>query len=85
MECTTRKICYITKDQAEQALLGTRARYSSAANPGPVAVYRCPLCECYHLTSKGDESDVLRSADSQRKIDLQREAYYWEGKIKGGR
>lgn len=86
MKCrVTHKVCYDSEHQAEQALLSARARFPVSSGTGPVAVYRCNYCECYHLTSKGEESYLLRSEDTKRKIDLEREAFYWESKIKGGR
>ncbi|WP_157493990.1 hypothetical protein [Fulvivirga imtechensis] len=83
MDCTTRKTCYNTKEQAEDALLRARAQYPSSSGAGPVAVYHCAYCSCYHLTSKGEVSDLLRSKNTRQKIDLQREANYWESKMKG--
>lgn len=82
MNCISRKVCYDTREQAEDALLRARAQYASS-HVGPVAVYHCPHCECYHLTSKGEESDVLQSKKTLQKINLQREADYWESKMKG--
>lgn len=80
MKCVTHKICYYSKTQAEEALVHLRGKYQYSPDQGPVSVYQCSDCGCYHVSSKGEVSDVLKSEDNQRKIKLQKEADYWEKK-----
>ena len=83
MKCISKKVCYSSKGQAEEALIYTRSKYSSGSRSGsgPVAVYLCPDCNYYHMTSKGEKSDVLTS-EEKNKIKLQQEAVYWNDKFK---
>lgn len=82
MKCISRKICYLSKTQAEEALVHLRGKYQPVSGQGPVGVYHCSDCGCYHLTSSGEESDILKSEESQRRIKLQKEADYWERKYR---
>ncbi|MTI22646.1 hypothetical protein E1176_16560 [Fulvivirga sp. RKSG066] len=78
--CSTQKICYDSKVIAEEALMQNRARNNYAAGQGPINVYLCHICNCYHFTSKGEPSDLLKT-DKDR-IDRLREASYWEDKFR---
>ncbi|MEL7005882.1 MAG: hypothetical protein AAFN93_24610 [Bacteroidota bacterium] len=78
--CVTNKRCYDSREIAEEALIENRSRYHHSSKSGPINVYLCELCGCYHFTSKGEQSDILKSQESKKRIDLQREANFWESK-----
>lgn len=80
--CVTNKQCYDSREIAEEALIQNRARYNHRPNAGPINVYLCDSCGCYHFTSKGELGDILKSDENRRRIDLQQEANHWEGKFK---
>lgn len=79
--CPTNKTCYDTRDMAEDALVENRGRYQYAQGQGPVNVYACDLCGCFHFTSKGDPNERIVSEDGQNDIDRAQEANYWLDKI----
>lgn len=83
MKCVSHKVCYNSKGEAEEALIHLQAKYRSASGSGPVSTYWCPDCGYYHTTSKGEISESLRTDDNKRRIELQKEANYWEDKFKG--
>lgn len=76
--CTTKKICFQNKEDAEEELVLNRVKYST----GPVNVYKCEFCGYYHFTSKGEVNPKLLSEKSRRKIDRESEANYWLDKLK---
>lgn len=80
--CVTHKQCYDSKEIAEEALVQNRAKYHHTENTGPINVYLCNLCGSYHFTSKGEKADILKSDDSKKRINLQKEANHWENKFK---
>ncbi|UII24175.1 hypothetical protein [Fulvivirga ligni] len=80
MDCISNKRCYDTAEQAEDALLRSHMQYQH--HQGPVNFYRCDYCHAYHLTSKGDVHNSLKSSDNKSKIKLGQEASYWEDKFK---
>ncbi|MGK7391157.1 MAG: hypothetical protein ACNS60_12450 [Candidatus Cyclobacteriaceae bacterium M2_1C_046] len=82
MKCPTKKICFISKEVAEEELLANRAKYNYSSGTGPINVYKCDVCEYYHFTSKGEMNSRLLSKDSKKKIDRESEANYWLNKLK---
>lgn len=80
--CVTHKKVFLTHEQAEQALLGARVRYSYGQGSGPVGVYQCDDCGYFHLTSKGPLNETLRSQLDSGKIDREKEAAHWTSKLK---
>ncbi|UII31301.1 hypothetical protein LVD17_23700 [Fulvivirga ulvae] len=77
------KVCYHSKGEAEEALIHLQAKYRSASGGGPISAYWCPHCGYYHTSSKGDKSSTLQSSETQKRIEIQQEANYWEEKFKG--
>lgn len=63
--------------QAEQALVHLQGERQFKPGEGPVAVYKCEVCNGYHLTSKGPINPFLASQLSNGTIDRQREANKW--------
>ena len=83
MKCISNKVCYNSKGEAEEALIHLQAKYGASSGSGPVSTYLCTDCGYYHTTSKGEKSSTLRSSEGKNRIELQREANYWEEKFKG--
>lgn len=82
MSCSTKKICFISREVAEEELMANRAKYNYSPGSGPVNIYKCNICEYYHFTSKGEMNPKLLSKDSKKKIDRESEANYWLNKLK---
>jgi hypothetical protein len=82
ISCVTHKKLFLTREQAEHALLDARVRYSYSQGNGPVAIYQCDDCGYYHLTSKGPVNDTLRAQLDSGKIDREKEAAHWTSKLK---
>ncbi len=81
MSCPTHKVCYDTRELAEEALLQNHARFYHTGT-GPVNVYACDYCGSYHFTSKGEVHELLRDDKNKKRIELGREANYWEEKYR---
>lgn len=82
MNCPTKKICFISREIAEEELLANRAKYNYSTGAGPVNIYKCDICEYYHFTSKGEMHPKLLSQDTKKRIDRESEANYWREKLK---
>ena len=82
MKCVTHKKCYLTKEIAEDALIGARTAYDYARGNGPVAVYQCEDCGYFHLTSRGPVSEKLSTSFNSGEINRQKEANRWLDKLK---
>ncbi|MDX1627207.1 MAG: hypothetical protein R3345_00835 [Fulvivirga sp.] len=80
MRCSTGKICFDSQSIAEEALLQNHAKNNYAAGQGPVNVYLCDRCGCYHFTSKGEVNALLEK--EKHRIDRLRQANYWEEKFR---
>ena len=80
MKCVTGKVCFDSRELAEEALIENHARYYRGTNSGPINVYECRDCGQYHFTSKGEVSDVLNQKKGD--INAQREANHWERKLR---
>lgn len=81
-KCVSRKRIYYTRQDAVMALLDARTRFDYADGHGPVAVYQCEDCGCFHLTSKGAMDETLASHLETGNIRRQKEANRWTNKIK---
>lgn len=82
LKCVSNKKVYQTESLAEDALIEARTQFDFAPNSGPIAVYKCEDCGCYHLTSKGKMNERLAKLLASGKIQLQKEANKWLGKMK---
>ena len=80
--CVSGKKVFIHEQIAEDALIEAWGRNNYASNAGPVSVYKCDDCGYYHFTSQGNMNVRLANEIASGKIKLQREANYWERKIK---
>lgn len=80
--CISHKKMYPSQQVAEDVLIEARTRYDYAPGHGPVAVYLCEDCGQYHLTSQGPMNEKLAQYLREGKIDLQKEADRWSGKLK---
>ena len=77
-KCTTGKVCFLNKEDAEEELLINRAKYRN----GPVNIYECQICGNYHFTSKGEMHSGLLTGKNKDKINRESEAQYWLNKLK---
>jgi len=73
---------YQSHELAVDALIHARTRFEYAHNTGPVAVYKCEDCGCYHLTSQGKMNETLEKYLAEGKIQLQKEGNRWLDKLK---
>lgn len=78
MFCSTNKREYLSKEEAEEALIQYHIRYSFPKGQGPVNVYQCHLCEAWHFTSKGDMADILTDPEVKKRIAKERLGAGWE-------
>ncbi len=77
MNCPKRS--YLSEELAITALLEVRGRFEMNSS---VTVYCCEDCGQWHLTSKGDIHPQLKVFLQSGKINRQREAEYWERKLR---
>lgn len=82
MKCSTKKICFASREIAEHELLANHAKYNYAAGQGPVNIYKCDSCGTYHFTSKGEPHPLLQKKETQQQINRESEANYWLDKLK---
>lgn len=73
---------YDTEELAIEALIANRSRFHHASHSGPINVYQCEDCGRWHFTSRGPAHPVLESEEVRKRIDLNREAGYWEQKLR---
>ena len=83
MKCPSQKVCYLTAELAEDALIDAwgRNNYTSKSR-APVAVYLCDDCGYFHFTSQGTLNSRLKEQIESGKIKKDQEANYWMGKLK---
>jgi hypothetical protein len=72
----------LSQEIAEEALIEARSNFEYGKGNGPVTVYRCEDCGYYHLTSSGAMNQRLAESIKSGKIQLQKEANKWIGKMK---
>ena len=65
------------------ALLDAHTRFEYRDGTGPVAIYQCDDCGCFHLTSKGPMDKALAEYLSGGKVHRQKEANQWIERLKG--
>lgn len=80
--CVSGKKMYLNEAIAIEALIGAHTQFNYRDGNGPVAVYQCEDCGNYHLTSKGAMNDRLAVLIKDGKINRQKEADQWEGKLR---
>ena len=81
IKCISHKKCYQSQDLAEDALIEARTSFEYTKGNGPIAVYRCDDCGYFHLTSRGAINQRLADSMKSGKIQLQKEANKWIGKM----
>jgi hypothetical protein len=82
IDCSSGKTCYLTHEMGEEALIENRARYNHSIGQGPINIYRCPICDCYHFTSKGEPRSILKDPKTQNKIKNLKQGWDWEDKLR---
>lgn len=73
---------YSTEQIAEDALIDAHTRFEYGSQGGPIAIYLCNDCGCYHFTSQGVMNKKLTEYIQSGKMRTQKEAHRWESKIK---
>jgi hypothetical protein len=82
VDCSSKKICFLTKEMAEEALVENHAKYSHKVGQGPINIYQCHLCNCYHFTSKGEVHPILKDSKTQNRINKLKQGWDWEDKLR---
>ena len=82
MVCPSKKRSYLSKEEAEEALVQHHIQFYHKEGQGPLDVYECEYCGSWHFTSKGPISGVLTSDTVKRRIQKERIAMDWERKLK---
>lgn len=82
MKCPSGKRAYFTREDAEEALIGSRINFNHKDTSGPINVYECRDCKEWHLTSRGPAHELLNSSEVQNRIKLERESQEWERKLR---
>ncbi|HTE28793.1 MAG TPA: hypothetical protein VK666_00355 [Chryseolinea sp.] len=72
---------FSTRQQAIDALVEARVKYTYRQGNGPISVYQCEECGTFHLTSQGTVDETLRKQITDGKIALQKEANHWLNKL----
>ena len=78
MDCVTKKVCFATKELAEEALINNRVRF----NTGPNNIYQCDDCGYYHFTSQGSVHSSLADKETKERIKRETDAGFWEDKFR---
>lgn len=82
IKCPTAKRLYSTEQLAEDALIEAHINFEYPTGGGPVAVYRCDDCDCYHLTSKGTMNMRLTAMLNNGEMRKKKVAGQWEKRFK---
>ncbi|NQW27613.1 MAG: hypothetical protein HQ474_06855 [Flammeovirgaceae bacterium] len=77
--CPSRKRIFYTSSEAEEELLRIHVKYQNSTT---ATFYTCDDCGYFHLTSSGDQHQVVKRAFEDGKIDQMRESAFWTKKIK---
>ena len=77
--CTSNKNFYYNEQECLEALIESLGRKANN-NSGPINIYRCDLCDGFHLTSKGDPHPMLSDQKVLDRINKVRQAFDWEKK-----
>lgn len=82
MSCPSHKRAYLSREQAEEALIQHHIHFHHRESEGPVNVYQCEYCGNWHFTSKGTMASVLQEEEVKDRIRKERIAADWERKLR---
>lgn len=82
MNCVTGKKSYSTKEIAEEALINNHITFNHRAGSGPINVYQCSDCGCWHFTSKGEVNPILNNSRTKSFIRKESDKKSWEDKFR---
>ncbi len=82
MTCISNKRTYLSKEQAEEALIEHHIHFDHSEGQGPVNFYPCGLCNGWHFTSKGPVAGILKSGEVKKRITREKLARDWERKLR---
>lgn len=80
--CSSRKIGYSSSGAAVTALLEMHRKSAFSSGEGPQNVYRCHLCDQYHMTSRGPAIRELQQKGNSQSDKTQNDINYWTNKFK---
>lgn len=80
MFCPSKKREYLSKQEAEEALIQHHIQFDFSPGQGPVNVYRCDRCEAWHFTSKGETASILNDPDVKKRIAREKLGSGWNFK-----
>lgn len=81
--CTSGKRSFESEQLAEEALIQNHIRNEYRAGQGPINIYECDECGCWHFTSKGMKHDLFNDEEVIHRINAERRAFHWEQGFKG--
>ena len=82
MKCITGKKCFEEEFLALEALIQNHIFNDYSEAEGPINIYQCHECDHWHFTSKGLKHEVLNAPETKARIKRERQANYWERKIR---
>lgn len=80
--CSSKKIGYSSSGAAVTALLEMHRKSVFSPGEGPQNVYRCHICDQYHMTSRGPAIPELQQKISVHSDKTQNDITYWVNKFK---
>ncbi|MCO5232007.1 MAG: hypothetical protein M9958_12725 [Chitinophagales bacterium] len=80
--CSTKKIGYSSENSAISALLEAHQKSNFNTNSGPQNIYKCSICEQYHLTSRKPSHPVLKQNATSMSERTQNDIQRWSNKFK---
>ncbi len=80
--CSSKKISYSSYHAALTALKEVHVKAGYRIQEGPQNIYRCEICDQYHLTSKGAAHPELKSGSGNFSERTQNEISRWKDKFK---
>ena len=82
ISCVTGKRVFDDEDLAIEALIQHHTINNYRMGEGPVSIFQCNDCGCWHFTSKGAVHASLLDSENQSKMKMAREALDWERKLR---
>lgn len=78
--CSTNKNYYQSEAECVEVLIENLGRNKYPAGLGPVNIYKCDLCDGFHLTSKGERHPILDDPEIKKRIFRLQQASDWIGR-----
>lgn len=78
--CSTNKNYYQSEAECVEVLIENLGRNKYHAGLGPLNIYKCDLCDGFHLTSKGERHPILDDPEIKKRIFRLQQASDWIGR-----